>query len=121
MTPAREGHEVSRGDLDRERSATRDRLAALVATFEDMVRSADTANIDDEHDPEGVTVAFERAQISGLIDNAQRHLDALDAATARMDAGTYGRCAGCGNPIGAERLGALPSTELCIECADARR
>jgi DnaK suppressor protein len=112
---------VSRRDLDRECAATRARLAALVATFDDMVASADSANVDDEHDPEGVTLAYDRAQVASLIDSAQRHLDALNAATARMDAGTFGQCQECGRAIGAERLSAIPSTERCIDCADSRR
>jgi DnaK suppressor protein len=112
---------VSRRDLDREYVATRARLEALVATFDDMVASADSANVDDEHDPEGVTLAYDRAQVSSLIDSAQRHLDSLHAALVRMDAGKFGWCEECGHAIGAERLSALPSTERCIDCADSRR
>jgi RNA polymerase-binding transcription factor DksA len=121
MTLENEFAVVDRTVLDRDRAATRERLAALIATFDDIVRSADSANVDDEHDPEGATIAFERAQISSLVANAQRHLDELDAATARMDAGTYGRCGKCGRPIAAERLAILPATGLCVECAGSRR
>lgn len=38
-------------------------------------------------------------------------------ALARLDAGTYGVCVGCGEPIAAERLRALPTASHCIACA----
>src|SRR6266540_3279702 len=68
-----------------------------------MESSAYTAN-DDEHDPEGVTIAFERAQVAGLLKQARAELRALDAATERLATGTYGTCIRCGHPIAAERL-----------------
>ena len=40
----------------------------------------------------------------------------LHAALARMDAGTYGQCEGCGAPIPFERLEALPETRFCVSC-----
>ena len=43
-------------------------------------------------------------------------LDAVNAALARMRAGTYGRCVTCDDPIPAERLVALPEAARCIEC-----
>ncbi len=41
----------------------------------------------------------------------------LKAAIERVEQGTYGRCAQCGNPIDPERLEALPTTTLCVNCA----
>ena len=82
--------------------------------------SAYTTN-DDEHDPEGVTVAFERAQTAGLLEQARAELRALDAASERLAAGTYGTCLRCGDPIAAGRLEALPAATTCIRCADRRR
>lgn len=81
--------------------------------------SAYTAN-DDEHDPEGVTIAFERAQVSGLLKQARAELHALDAAIERLAAGTYGTCIRCDHPITAERLDALPAATTCIHCAYRR-
>ena len=43
---------------------------------------------------------------------------AVDAALARLDDGTYGVCTGCGNPIAAERLQAIPEATLCFSCVD---
>ena len=71
----------------------------------------------DEHDPEGSTIAFERAQVVSLLADARRELDELAAATKRIDDGTYGKCACCGEAIAAERLDALPAATRCIDCS----
>lgn len=39
---------------------------------------------DDEHDPEGTTIAFERAQVRSLLDQAKTDRAALQDATARL-------------------------------------
>ena len=43
-------------------------------------------------------------------------LGAIDAALTRIDDGTYGTCSACGQPVGEERLEALPWTTQCIDC-----
>ncbi len=85
-----------------------------------MVDSATSVATDDEHDPEGATIAFERAQIEALIDQSRQQLLELDEALARLERGGYGVCEGCGQPIAAERLEARPTARTCISCA-ARR
>lgn len=62
---------------------------------------------------------FEQQRDLALRDRAEHHLAAVDAALARLDAGTYGRCTGCGSPIDPERLAALPWAALCIACQRA--
>ncbi len=89
---------------------TDDDLAALMAASRD-------SNADDEHDPEGQTIAFERAQLSGSADLARAHLAELDAADARLLGGTYGVCEVCHRPIGVPRLEARPTARTCIEHA----
>jgi len=103
--------------VERAREAARQRVAELDRSFADIAASVDTANTDDEHDPEGATLAFERAQVVSLLAEAHAQLDALDAAAARLDAGTYGVCERCGDQIAAERLAALPGTRTCVDCA----
>ena len=49
--------------LEAERQAVIERLAALERDFNDIVEAAGQANADDEHDPEGATIAFERQHI----------------------------------------------------------
>jgi DnaK suppressor protein len=66
---------------------------------------------------------FEQQRDLALRDHNEQHLAAIEAAIARLDAGRYGRCTGCGRPIAPERLEALPWAALCIDCqrATARR
>jgi DnaK suppressor protein len=106
--------------LAAEREGTVSRLAALVRQVAEHAEEQAFTSHDDEHDPEGVTIAFERAQLQGLLAGARRDLDALDRATDRLRAGTYDRCGRCGGPIGAARLEALPAAETCIACTQRR-
>ena len=96
---------------------TLDRLASLTGDHDAMVAASLDTNADDEHDPEGATIAFERSQIGALVRQAQVHLTEIDAAMGRVDAGTYGVCEGCGTAIGDERLEARPVARTCIQCA----
>ncbi len=97
------------------------RSAALTAQIEALAEQQALTTHDDEHDPEGVTIGFERAQLLGLLAGARRALDAIDRAAQRLAAGTYGQCLRCGAPIPAERLEALPAAETCLACASRRR
>lgn len=56
------------------------------------------------------------AVVSALESEATAELAAIDAALARLDAGTYGRCTQCGEPIDAARLAARPASVLCVKC-----
>lgn len=103
--------------LEGERAETVEQLTSLARSFDDIVEAADQANLDDEHDPEGATIAFERQQVAALRDAAARHLDALDAAIQRAEAGKVPACEVCGRPIAAERLAVLPATRRCVDCA----
>ena len=106
--------------LAAERVATLERLSGLEREFQGIVESAGTAGTDDEHDPEGATVAFERQHVAALIGQAREHLAQIDAAMRRLAAGSYGRCERCGQPIGAARLAARPVAASCISCAGRR-
>jgi DnaK suppressor protein len=103
-----------------ERDDSRVRLAALTRDFESIVESSASAATDDEHDPEGATIAFERAQVMALISQVRERLAELDKALERLRAGSYGTCERCRRPIGADRLAARPAAVSCIACAAAR-
>jgi len=109
------------GEVRRRLAAEREvllvRLASLTGDHDAIVAASLDTNADDEHDPEGATIAFERSQVGALIKQVRGHLAELDAAVARAEAGTYGVCEGCGSPIGSARLDALPAARLCIGCA----
>jgi DnaK suppressor protein len=102
---------------------TMERLAELEREFAAIVTSASegSAGGDDEHDPEGATVAFERQHIAALAAQARDHLAAIDAAVAKIDSGVYEICDMCGGEIGEERLAVRPSSLICVRCAARRR
>ena len=106
-----------RGLLEAERQASLDMLRALERDHAGIVDASDSANSDDEHDPEGATIAFEREQVAALLDQARDQLTRVDAALARLDEGTYGVCERCGQQIAAARLEARPTATMCIACA----
>jgi DnaK suppressor protein len=103
--------------LEAERIATRTQIAALDADFATIVDASASVATDDEHDPEGATIAFERAQVDAIRTQALRRLDDLDHALDQLSAGTYGTCESCGAAIAAERLAARPAARTCISCA----
>ena len=107
----------ARAALEQDRARTRQRLAALTGDYADIVAASLDSNADDEHDPEGATIAFERSQVGALAEQARQHLVEVDAALARLDEGTYGVCARCGGAIAAGRLEARPTARTCITCA----
>lgn len=107
----------ARHRLEAERSETLRRLASLNRDFEGVVAASRDSNADDEHDPEGATIAFEREQTGALVSQAQHHLTEIDAALERVAVGTFGTCEKCGGPIAAGRLEARPVARTCIRCA----
>ena len=104
-------------ELARARVETLAQIDALAREFDQVVAAAQSANGDDEHDPEGATIAFERQQVAALLASARRRLADVDDALARVEAGEYGMCATCGRPIAPERLAARPSARTCMACA----
>jgi DnaK suppressor protein len=110
---------VRRALLDDER-ATRDQRTNLVRDLDAIVAAASDVATDDEHDPEGATIAWERQRTAALIRQADAHLSEIGHALERLDAGSYGTCERCGRPIGADRLEARPTVRTCIECATRR-
>ena len=93
-------------------------IARLARSAEDMgalVAASRDSNADDEHDPEGQTVAYERSQLAALTRAAREHLEQIDAALERVAACTYGVCEVCGRAIDPARLEARPAARTCVE------
>jgi DnaK suppressor protein len=57
---------------------------------------------------------------SRLNQRDRQKIREIDGALDRMSAGIYGKCEECEQEIGSERLRALPTATLCINCASAR-
>jgi RNA polymerase-binding transcription factor DksA len=107
--------------LRAEAAAARERFDALTADLQALIAAASGSNLDDEHDPEGATIAFEREQLAALREQARQQLDDIAEAMQRLAAGDYGVCATCGAPIGEARLAARPFVRECVGCAGRRR
>jgi RNA polymerase-binding protein DksA len=103
--------------LAAERAGTADRVIALSRDLEAIMEASRLVSTDDEHDPEGSTIAFERSQTAALLADARQRLTELDEALTRVETGEYGVCAVCGRPIAPDRLRARPTATTCIECA----
>jgi RNA polymerase-binding transcription factor DksA len=103
--------------LDDLQRRTTERLAALTGDYAGIVEASKDSNADDEHDPEGATIAFERSQVGTLVEDARHQLAEIEAARGRLADGTYGTCEECGGPIGEGRLEARPTARTCIRCA----
>ena len=108
---------MTRDSLLDARDETRRHVAVLTAELRALFDASRSSNADDEHDPEGATIAFERAQLSAVLDAARRHVADAEAALRRFDDGTYGVCERCGHPIPAARLEARPAARTCVACA----
>lgn len=106
--------------LARDRATEIERISGLRREFADVVAASEANVGDDEHDPEGSTIAYERTQISALVDQAERHLGEIDAALQRIADGVYGRCEVCGERIPEGRLTARPTARTCVEHATSR-
>jgi DnaK suppressor protein len=110
-------HESTRADLERLREDVVGQVESLEADLQGLFEASRSSNADDEHDPEGSTIAFERAQLTAVLDAARQRVADLNLALRRLDDGTYGICERCGRPIPAERLAARPSARTCVGCA----
>jgi len=99
------------------RDSAREQVEVLRADLARVMAASESSNADDEHDPEGSTIAFERAQLATLLQLAERRLADAEVALSRWDAGEYGVCEVCGGQIPVERLMARPTTRRCVTCA----
>ncbi|MEV4826758.1 TraR/DksA family transcriptional regulator [Micromonospora sp. CA-248260] len=90
--------------------------ATLARDLEALFAASRDSNADDEHDPEGATVGFERAQLIVLLAATRARIAEVDDALLRLAAETYGSCERCQQPIGAERPPVRPSARH-ISCA----
>ena len=103
--------------LDRIRASLTDRIATTAQELDRLAVAAAGSNTDDEHDPEGSTLAFERAQVIASLERSRAQLADVDDAVQRIASHRYGRCEDCDAPIDDERLSAVPAARRCIRCA----
>lgn len=100
--------------------ACREKLEEERAALQQRVQSEENRlRVPAETSPDRLDLAQDytsRARSSARLSLAQRELEQIEAALQRMDDGTYGQCAQCGNAINPERLEVLPQAWLCVAC-----
>jgi RNA polymerase-binding transcription factor DksA len=109
-----------RSRLAEERRLAKAQILAMTAQLEEIIESSQFVATDDEHDPDGSTIAFERSKISALLAHSKDRLSEVDSAQERLEAGFYGICESCGGEIPLERLLARPVARHCVRCAAGR-
>ncbi len=108
-------------DLDGRRTELLELRERVLRAAHDIVED-DTADGElssaagDQHIADHASDMLDREVDESLEENAGLIVREIDAALERIDAGTYGTCIRCGNPIPDERLEAVPYAVLCVSC-----
>jgi RNA polymerase-binding protein DksA len=105
-------HTVARSSLILERDRLRAQLAEEIQSPGQMTYGSQAA---------AASQVFEQQRDLALRERNLQHLAQVEDALARLDAGTFGMCTRCGNPIAPERLEAIPWAALCIDCQRLER
>jgi DnaK suppressor protein len=95
--------------------ARRDICATVTTTDEELttLEAHQAGSLSEDVGTETVTAILSR------LEGRDRHaLDEIDAAQARLAAGTYGVCERCVRAIPLERLRAIPTARYCVACQD---
>jgi len=91
--------------------------AHLQEQLDELATDSDERLAYDDNFADSAQVAAEMGENRALATSLREQLSEVDRALERLDAGTYGICATCGNPIDPNRLEAMPGTTHCIDCA----
>ena len=102
--------------LEERRDGARERVARLAQRPELGAAQGFGKRIGD-----GTVEAISRLTEIGVGSSLEQGLARTERALAKLDEGTYGTCDGCGEPIAAARLEALPDSVMCMTCAAAQR
>ncbi|WP_225633724.1 TraR/DksA family transcriptional regulator [Streptomyces solaniscabiei] len=106
--------EEARGELQSEADRLRTEIDQSERSLQGLMRDSGDGAGDDEADTG--TKNITREHELALAANAREMLTQTERALERLDAGTYGLCENCGNPIGKARMQAFPRATLCVEC-----
>ena len=108
-------------DLDQRRTELLDMRARVLGAAQDIVSGDEddgelSSAAGDQHLADHASEMLDREVDESLEENAEQLVHEIDVAVARIDAGTYGICARCGQPIPEDRLEAVPYATLCLDC-----
>ncbi|MFH8793112.1 TraR/DksA family transcriptional regulator [Streptomyces sp. NPDC017941] len=104
----------ARTELMSETTRLRTEIEASEAALAGLMRDSGDGAGDDQADTGTKNITREHEM--ALAANAREMLEQTQRALERLDAGTYGLCENCGNPIGKARMQAFPRATLCVEC-----
>ncbi|MER5930471.1 TraR/DksA C4-type zinc finger protein [Streptomyces sp. NPDC002054] len=104
----------ARTELEGEVLRLRSELDASELAITGLMRDGGGGAGDDEADTGSKNITREHE--IALAANAREMLEQTQRALERLDAGTYGLCESCGQPIGKARMQAFPRATLCVEC-----
>jgi RNA polymerase-binding protein DksA len=104
----------ARTELESDEARLRGELDASEQALVGLMRDSGDGAGDDQADTG--TKNITREHELALAANAREMLEQTERALDRLDAGTYGLCESCGNPIGKARMQAFPRATLCVEC-----
>jgi RNA polymerase-binding protein DksA len=108
-------------DLDQRRTELLDLRTRALGAAQDIVSGDEddgelSSAAGDQHLADHASEMLDREVDESLEENAEQLVHEIDVAVARIDAGTYGICARCGQPIPEDRLEAVPYATLCLDC-----
>ena len=110
----------------------RSRLEEMLADLEDSSQTLRAENAGesselshfDQHPADTATEVSDMQREDAVLEVVQSQREQVEAALARIENGTYGRCVDCGTQLPDERLDARPEAERCVTCqakAEGRR
>jgi RNA polymerase-binding transcription factor DksA len=67
-----------------------------------------------QHQADAGTDTFEREKDFSILEQIESELHDVELALRHLDEGTYGRCEQCHEPIGDDRLEAIPAARFCV-------
>ena len=107
----------------RKTKAYRDRLQARRESLFSQVTEAEMSSrerdLEATQDPADMAAnAYTKELLISMSANDRKLLQLIDEALARVEAGEYGECVNCGEPVAEKRLDAVPWTRYCLKCQD---
>lgn len=106
-------------DLDVFREKLQERREQILALYESDVRAGQASTDEGTEDiVDRANNSYNRELMFSLSDTERTQLLAVEAALERLDDGSYGTCANCGDPIPQPRLEAVPWARYCVSCQE---
>lgn len=107
-----------RAELKARRAHYREQVDRLLAAGDEIAEVGEAPDLGDEQGfGEAGSLHVERDRILSMVARARTRIEEVDGALRRLDAGTYGACRSCRQPIRVVRLEAVPEATQCVSCA----